>query len=418
MTWSTLLGRWLAAAALLAATFSGSRLSAADAKPPSRLVTGEQAVQWLSKGSEPRKLIALESLRWNSPHDAAYTRAIIDGLTDAAGRRTIPPSQFRATRVLAGSPLPEADVALQRLLTAVDWRLQMTAADALGERGTESAASPLLQCWSTPAAVENYALRHAVVCALGDLKGTQGLDGLIRLLPELDGQLRYEAVSRLMLRTGENRGDKTEEWVAWQSGRDPNWSGRIVTDDLPAEIPWNRVLPRFFRVPIYAKRVLFVVDMSGSMKSTVEGKTRLEATQDELTNAIKALPEDSLFGVIAFNDRVQPWHLQPMVATSENKQAAIRAIWTLSAQGRTAINDALETALGYSGYLEQILLLSDGKPTAGKLVDNAAIIANITGRNEFRRVRIDTIGLDSSGEAERLLEQLSEQNHGQYHKLR
>ena len=107
-----------------------------------------------------------------------------------------------------------------------------------------------------------------------------------------------------------------------------------------------------------------------------------------------------------------------MVATSENKQAAIQAVWTLRPQGLTAINDALETALGYSGYLEQILLLSDGKPTAGRITDNAAIIANITGRNEFRRVRIDTIGLDTSGEAERLLEQLSAQNHGQYHKLR
>jgi Mg-chelatase subunit ChlD len=158
--------------------------------------------------------------------------------------------------------------------------------------------------------------------------------------------------------------------------------------------------------------------MSGSMRSTVEGKTRLEATQDELTNAIKALPEDALFGVVAFNDRVQPWQIQPKLATSENKAAAIQAVWSLSAQGKTAMNDALEVALGYHGYLEQILLLSDGRPTAGRLVDTAAIVSNITGRNQFRRVRIDTIGLDTAGEAERLLQQLAERNHGRYNKLR
>jgi hypothetical protein len=416
MKWSNLFCTLTVAAGCLLAAGSPP---AVDAQSPKGTLTGDQAVQAIVKGGEQRRMLALNSLRWNTPDDAAYTAALQELLTQTASRRTILQSKFRAVHVLGGSPSDDADATLQQLLSAVDWRLQMTAADALGERGNDAAAGPLRDCWNTPAAAENYALRHAIIGALGELRGTAGLDELVRLLPQLDGQLRYEAVARLTQRTGEDFGDNVQKWTEWQAARPEVWSPRPVTQEPPpTELAWNRTLPRFFRVPIYAKRVLFVVDMSGSMKSTVDGKTRLEATQDQLTNAIKALPDDALFGVIAFNDRVQPWKLQPMVANSANKAAAIQAVWTLNAQGRTAVNDALETALDYSGYLEQILLLSDGKPTAGRLVQHAAILNNITGRNQFRRVRIDTLGLDTSGESERLLQQLSERNHGQYVKLR
>ncbi|HUQ69949.1 MAG TPA: VWA domain-containing protein [Planctomycetaceae bacterium] len=420
MTWSPPLSRWWIAAVLFAAGLVPTGGSAAEVKSANApAMTGDQIANWLAKGDERKRLVALEAVQWNSRHDAAYTEALVAVIDQSITRRGPTASQFRAVQVLAGSPLPAADTWLVRLLSSSDWRMQMTAADALGERGSEVAVPALMACWDSRVAVENYGLRHAIVCALGSLKGTQGIDALIRILPQLEGQLRYEAISRLTLRTGEKFGDRTEEWIAWQKSRDPNWSGpRVDQQPPPREVAWNATLPRFFRVPIYAKRVLFVVDMSGSMKSTVEGKTRLEALQDELTNAIKALPEDSLFGVIAFNDRVQPWAIQPKPATSDNKAAAIQAVWSLNAQGGTAVNDALEVALGYNGYLEQILLLTDGRPTAGKLVDTAPIVSNITGRNQFRRVRIDTIGLDTTGEAERLLQQLSEQNHGQYNKLR
>lgn len=414
------LRRWLSAWTSAVLLVGGSLLVSAS-EPTGKapvVAAGEPTVQWLSKGDERKRIIALEAVRWDTPHDADYTAALQLLIQQGVGRRVLTPSLFRAVEVLAGSPLPNADSTLISLLSASDWRIQLTAADALGQRGTESASAPLLAVWNTPAAVENYGLRHAVVCALGDLKGTAGLDALIRLLPELDGQLRYEAVARLTARTGEKFGDRANEWTDWQKARDPLWAGPKNTDEPPLEVAWNKTLPRFFRVPIYSRRVLFVVDMSGSMRSTVEGKTRLEATQEELTNAIKALSDDSFFGVIAFNDRVQSWQVQPKLATSDNKAAAIQAVWSLNAQGKTAVNDALETALGYQGYLEQILLLSDGRPTAGRLTETSAIVSNITGRNQFRRVRIDTIGLDTSGETERLLQQLADNNHGRYSKLR
>jgi len=416
MTWSHPLSRWWIAAVLLAAGSVPNGRVAAENKPA---MTGEQIANWISKGDERKRQVALEAVRWDTPHDAAFTEALAGLIDQSATRRGPTASQFRAVQVLAGSPLPAADTWLLRLMSSTDWRMQMTAADALGERGSEIAVPALMACWDSRVAGENYGLRHAIVCALGSMKGTAGIDALIRILPQLEGQLQYEAIARLTLRTGEEFGDRTEEWIAWQQSREPNWSGpRVDPSEPPRELAWNATLPRFFRVPIYAKRVLFVVDMSGSMRTMVEGKTRLEATQEELANAIKALPEDSLFGVIAFNDRVQPWAIQPKLATSDNKTAAIQAVWSLNAQGKTAVNDALEVALGYNGYLEQILLLTDGRPTAGKLVETAPIVSNITGRNQFRRVRIDTIGLDTTGEAEQLLQQLSEQNHGHYNKLR
>jgi hypothetical protein len=103
---------------------------------------------------------------------------------------------------------------------------------------------------------------------------------------------------------------------------------------------------------------------------------------------------------------------------AETKAAVIQAIWALSAKGKTAAYDALETAINTEGYVEQLLFLTDGKPTAGKITVPMQIVSKITELNRFKRTRIDTLGLDTSGEPEAFLKELAARNHGKYYKLR
>jgi hypothetical protein len=111
MLWSRRLACWLAVCTV--GWFSP--VQGADKEPV--VAAGEQTVQWLTGGIERRRQIALEAIRWNTPHDATYTAALQTMIGQAASRRVSTPSQFRAVEVLAGSPLPAADAPLVGLLS-------------------------------------------------------------------------------------------------------------------------------------------------------------------------------------------------------------------------------------------------------------------------------------------------------------
>ncbi|OYW19622.1 MAG: hypothetical protein B7Z55_08520, partial [Planctomycetales bacterium 12-60-4] len=161
--------------------------------------------------------------------------------------------------------------------------------------------------------------------------------------------------------------------------------------------------------------------------STLDGKTRILTAQEELQRAISALPDDGWFNVIFYNDQVRPWRQGLVPATADNRFAALQKIFSIDPERRTALNDALEVAVDFGNQpgsrnapeqVEQVLLLSDGKPTAGRIVSSAEIVMNITNRNVLRRIRIDTLGIDSDDSPEQLLLDLARNNFGKYYKLR
>lgn len=376
-------------------------------------------VSRLGSNKENLRLAGLADLRWNAGADAEYARAL-DELLTAAAKRPVTESSIRALHALAQCPLPEATLKLEGALRVPDWRMALTAADALGDRRAASSASALRQAWDRPDARRSYGLRHAVVLALGDVGGPQATETLIGLLPRLEGQLRYEAAARLTLRTGQDHGIDPTAWADWwaaQGGRLPEIV-RNPDEALPVELRGGQTLPKFFSRPIYAERVVFVLDRSKSMQSTLDGKPRLEVMQDEFRRAVERLPEATQFGLVAYNDRYDLWQPRLVPATSGNKSAAIQWLYSLPATGKTALFDAIEAGLSFEGGAEQVLLLTDGRPTAGKLTDAASILAAIHQINQWTRTRIDCFGIDTEGPPEELLKALAADNFGSYVRLR
>src|SRR5262249_35820259 len=131
---------------------------------------------------------------------------------------------------------------------------------------------------------------------------------------------------------------------------------------------------KFYGIPIGAKRVVFVLDISGSMEG---GK--LEAAKRELCNVVRELTADVFFGIVTFHRQGFVWQHELMPANERNKQAAITSVMLQETRGGTSSYDALESAFGLDP--EAIYFVSDGAPVTGKIVKPDEIVAAIAGMN-------------------------------------
>lgn len=396
---------------LLAGTVA---LYAADDRPDAATI-----VRRLESNQEAARKSAIGFVEWNQGHDAEYLAAI-DSLLTASQKRPALESHFRALEKLTDCPAPDGSKIVAKSLDAFDWRLAMTAVEVLGRRQADSQAKEIAKVWARPDAQKYYALRHAVVCTLGDIGKSQATAALVELLPTLEGQLKYEAIARLTLRTGQNHGDNLTAWKDWWSGQDGVLPAVTVEPEtpLPEDIPWAAPVPKFFARPIYSQKVVFVLDHSGSMNSTLNGQTRLAAMQEQFQQAVQRLPEATSFSLIVFNQQVDVWRTPLVPANTINKTAAIQSIYSLQAKGLTAIYDSLERGLQLDQNIEQIIFLTDGRPTAGKYTRNEDIIQNLTQLNRYLHTRIDCLGIDTEGPPEELLKEISRQTYGTYTRIR
>jgi len=290
---------------------------------------------------------------------------------------------------------------------------------ALAPHASPTVPAALRTAWQHPERPTRYPLGHAIVTSLADIRTPEATAIVIELLPHLEAQLRYEAVARLTRTTGKPFGGDVAAWSEWwqaAEGRLPQLT-EPASEALPRDLKWPQPLPKFCGIPIYAKRVVFVVEHSQGVMGTVGGKPRLETVQDELSAAIKRLPEDVSFNLVAFNDRVERWQPSLVVADSANKAAAIQAAYRLSGTGRAAMFDAIESAFTLEDNIEQVLLVSTGKPTAGKIVDRRVIVEPVVALNQHRRIRLDTFGVAANAQGEETLKRLATRSFGDYLKF-
>lgn len=235
----------------------------------------------------------------------------------------------------------------------------------------------------------DFGFRRCVVQGIMQIKDLDGLSRLIDLLPDLKGLVQFDVVTHLMAATGQNFGDDAAKWKAWWAEN----RGKNVTIDRSRPPPMSNYgnFGQYYGIPICAKRVVFVLDTSLSMKGA-----RIAAAKTELIRAIRELPKEVSFDVIAFDNTARVWRPELVPASEQNKLLAVNVVMEQPLKFKTASYDALEAAFGL--YPEAIYFLSDGQPYGGKIDDPKQIIATISGVNRVRRVSIHSIGI-GTGEA-------------------
>ncbi len=128
------------------------------------------------------------------------------------------------------------------------------------------------------------------------------------------------------------------------------------------------------------KDIIFVLDKSGSMRGT-----KMDQMKEAFSTIIGELPEQDDFNIIVFNDRIVHYYSELLPANQENKDAAVRYIDALEADGSTNIDGAMLSAINmFSANDERlpiIVMLTDGLPTVG-VTDTSKIRQDILEANE------------------------------------
>ncbi|MCZ6794465.1 MAG: VWA domain-containing protein, partial [Planctomycetota bacterium] len=248
---------------------------------------------------------------------------------------------------------------------------------------------------------------------------------------------------------------------------------RLLRVDLPAAIDWKNYVDSrqdddLFRSPeerqhgrtaltlfgaeVSGKNIVFVVDVSGSMRTTdpeppggrkgprgktvvgdpaerdpesaakaAERRRRITRAKKELGRVIRSLPEDVRFNVVAFSSDVTSWKPALVPASRGNKKRATSFVGGLEAEGITVTDMALEEAFG-DLELDTVYLITDGAPThvgsTGRGLPEDArelmelILERMKVLNFLRDVRIFSLGFQ--GAEEDFLKKLSREHGGRY----
>jgi hypothetical protein len=127
-------------------------------------------------------------------------------------------------------------------------------------------------------------------------------------------------------------------------------------------------------VTLTGRRVLFLVDMSGSMElvdENVPAPSKWVGVRETLAKVLRSMPDVEQFQVIVFSDR--PFHLlgnEGRWLTYDAKTSADQALKALAAikpDGGTNMYSAMDAAFRYRALgMDTMYLLSDGLPNLGE----------------------------------------------------
>lgn len=308
---------------------------------------------------------------------------------------------------------------------------------------------------------EDREVRNAAVEALGAARDKRQLEALLVALEHVDWSTRLQAIDalaqfadkpvvakfverigleqgRLQKRLGEVLWQLTAQpfetdaakWQAWwaQAGEKFTVVTEKELDQAAAARERRRLTQRtvaqskFFGIKVESQRVIFVLDVSGSMLESMYGRTvgkrpasRIDVAKEELALAIKNLEAGALFNVLTFSNGVARWQKEGIgVNTQQSRNEALAWVERLGAAGGTNLYDAVKEAFADKD-VDTIFVLSDGEPTAGEQIDPYRIREDIAAWNRHRRVKIHTIAVGGSLE---VLEWLALDSGGRYLQMR
>ncbi|MHC4450729.1 MAG: VWA domain-containing protein, partial [Planctomycetota bacterium] len=272
---------------------------------------------------------------------------------------------------------------------------------------------------------ENWQVRATVYAELSRVKKKEAVDLLIARIDKEQGRLQDDIVDALEVLTGKRFDPDTTIWKGYWNKQRASWEppkeGKREGEKIVKEGGGKSV--SFYGIKTHSKRIVFCLDISGSMAEPLDGREgkgdpRIKTAKAQMEKALRSLPDDAFFTIVSYSNTVRTWKKQLVKASSGNKSKAWKWVEKLVPQGSTNIYDALETSLqlaaGKKGVsADTIFFMTDGMPTDGRIVDPSQILAEITQRNRRAGVVIHAIGVSKEQNAGFLLN-LARANGGRY----
>ena len=289
-----------------------------------------------------------------------------------------------------------------------------------------------------------WQVRVAAIAVIKQVGGKESIEPLIVALEHAEGRMVDELVGALKHLTKINHHDNVALWRDWWKRSEDRFEGRGAKGGVPGEVAdatkdQRGVGTYFYGIQTRSKHIIYVLDISGSMRWTLEtryregagglppdapeGKSKLDNAVNELLQSTTGLPETGTFNMITYAIEHDIWKKKMQKASGSSKRAARKWAKALKADGATNIFDALERAFklvgrgsfdaGYGLAADTIFFLSDGQANRGRVVAPEAMLREIRKLNDLKKVQIHCIGLGSSTDA-RFMRRLAEENNGQY----
>ena len=240
---------------------------------------------------------------------------------------------------------------------------------------------------------------------------------LIDVVDEREGRARHAAVLLLQEITGYKIGADARSWryfflkhrTEGTDFRHPKAGSGEDSDTIS-----------YMGIPLLGDKVIFVLDSSGSMNSNMGEQygSRGQHAVRNLVQLLPRLPQSARFDVIFFDDGVSRLSSGKLLAREESRiNSATRWLENRHFDGGTNLFGGLEKAFTTED-VEEIILLTDGMPSAGSIQQPSRILSWINRRNRWKNIRISTIGLSAPGDSGRFLGKLAQQNSGVYRAIR
>jgi HEAT repeat protein/Mg-chelatase subunit ChlD len=356
----------------------------------------------------------------------------------------------------------DRDVALAPLALDEEPAVRASALESLGTLKSELLLPPGLAALEDPV----WQVRVSAMEGLARLRHKDSIGPLIDALEREPGRLKDDAAKALTRITGRDFGTTVASWRRFWK----DWGDKFVVP-TEAELAKRResqattnaryeTATAFNGIETPSVSMLFVIDVSGSMKHLMTDKerfkdrgypslARIEIVKFELKKTIGELGDNVKFNVVAFGTEIDPWRkelvsanglqkaaaqdwidkLEPLGASTKNSDLIEAGLQAPDANnsggGRTNTHDALMYALGmvdakgkpirkadYRVEVDTVFFLSDGRPSAGPLVDPSDILRVVAEVNALRKAVIHTIALGDFDK--RFMKTLAEDSGGQF----
>ena len=302
------------------------------------------------------------------------------------------PTEIRERALLLLGRLPDTRAlpAIVEGAVSREITLRLAAAEALGGHAERDAARRILEDLAVD---PQPRVRETAFASLGR-DGAEAVPFLIRRMPLETLRNRAAVADALQRLTGRDLGRSPEAWREWFEATHANGGG-LPRPPRGTERP--RYARRYYGIPVTSDRLLFILDVSGSMAFKSEGRqacTRLEIARRELEHTLGLLGPATRFNIITFSTSPLPFHREGLVPASRARvRKAVRFLERQGANGGTNTYAALRMAFDRFPEADTIYFLSDGSPTVGAVISQELILYRVHRWNASRRVRIHGIAL-------------------------
>ncbi|MBL9076415.1 MAG: HEAT repeat domain-containing protein [Planctomycetes bacterium] len=448
--------RWAAKLRTPAAKEELCRVARGEAKVPKAQATAWRAAAARCLGliGDPTLLSAIEPLLAD-PEDVVRFNAA-EAFGKLADENKAEPLVALVRREATDTVLMTAAQALREAFTA------LTKVDKAASDATKAPESLRLAVRAVIEALGRTTWRAdmALVRFLDDFRSQEAVPALVSVLErfrdqpddvksgKLSGLLQFQVHELLVSMTGAvfpaTEPDKWRQF--WDTEKDkievtakhePKGGGATSAGD-------------FCGIPIEGTRVVFVLDLSGSMNWPMRSEagtgrkktpTGLDFLKQELRRAIGALAPNAQCNLVTFNGNPKPelWQKDLVPATDKNRERLLKYVDELRADGGTNLWCGLEEAMKikslvhntrYECNVDELFVLSDGAPSVGAVTEPVQILRLVAESNRAAGMRINTVFVNTVMPEEyrrqvpepemkpaELMQRLAEQNGGVFREL-